>query len=273
MRHPPGVRLTTGNVPEPLTRYVAGIWHFEADTFSHARERLVPNGCLQLLVNLDEDELRWDSGPELTSPNRVSGAAVGGALDTAIAIDTGQQRRITGVSFHPGGAAACLPLPPSELAGTHVDFRDLYKRSAYRERLLEAGTASAVLDVWAHILLEMLRLHHERADAQMLEAARSLGVGRAVGRVATDLGLSARRFRTRFTETVGLPPKRFGKVQRLQRLLVEAAARPSSSWAELAAGHGYHDQAHMIHDFRELSGITPSEYRARSAEDWNHVLP
>ena len=42
-------------------------------------------------------------------------------------------------------------------------------------------------------------------------------------------------------------------------------------WAEVAAEHGYADQAHLIHDFRSLTGITPSAYRPRSVAERNHV--
>jgi AraC-like DNA-binding protein len=42
-------------------------------------------------------------------------------------------------------------------------------------------------------------------------------------------------------------------------------------WADFAAEHGYTDQAHLIHDFRELTGITPAAYRPRSPGEHNHV--
>jgi AraC-like DNA-binding protein len=42
-------------------------------------------------------------------------------------------------------------------------------------------------------------------------------------------------------------------------------------WAEVAMEHGYYDQAHLIHDFRELTGLTPTAYRPRAAHEWNHV--
>jgi AraC-like DNA-binding protein len=67
--------------------------------------------------------------------------------------------------------------------------------------------------------------------------------------------------------TVGLAPKRFARVRRFQRWC--APRRPRSrrtDWSRLAAETGYHDQAHLIHDFRDLSGLTPAPTgRARRA--------
>ncbi|WP_157851244.1 MULTISPECIES: AraC family transcriptional regulator [Streptomyces] len=42
-------------------------------------------------------------------------------------------------------------------------------------------------------------------------------------------------------------------------------------WAALAADCGYHDQAHLIHEFRALAGITPTAYAPRSRLERNHV--
>jgi AraC-like DNA-binding protein len=70
---------------------------------------------------------------------------------------------------------------------------------------------------------------------------------------------------------VGLTPKRFARVRRLQRILDAAARNVNVDWAEAAVEHGYYDQAHLINDFRELTGITPTAYRPRAAHERNHV--
>jgi hypothetical protein len=51
----------------------------------------------------------------------------------------------------------------------------------------------------------------------------------------------------------------------------EVAANGRVEWARVAAEHGYYDQSHLVHDFGELTGITPTAYRPRAASEWNHV--
>lgn len=85
--------------------------------------------------------------------------------------------------------------------------------------------------------------------------------------------MTTRSLARRFAALVGLSPKRFARVRRCQRLLrVAAGAGAAPDWARLAAECGYHDQAHLIHEFRELAGSTPGGYAPRSPGEHNHVV-
>lgn len=247
-----------------LAPFVAKIWHYEGRCLPHAWERITPDGQLQLLINLDFDEIRWRDSAGLQA---VRGAVLGGGFTGPIAIDTQQQRCVTGVSFKPGGAVAFCSLLATELSGTYVPLEDL-GMPHLRDEMLAQPSVRARLHLWKNILLNRLSVH---VDEPILAGARLVGRGAAVREVAAEVGLSPKQFRRRFMHAVGLPPKRFARIRRLQRVL-RANADKQADWTIVAHHFNYHDQAHLIRDFRELTGVTPGSYRARSADDWNHAL-
>ncbi len=159
-----------------------------------------------------------------------------------------------------------------EAAGQLVGLAELWGRdgAVLRDRLLDAAEPRRQLAVLEEVLLGQLTgpPPHGRAIGH---AAIELGRGRRVGDVGAELGLSPRTFTRRFRDHTGLTPKRFARIQRLQRLLAAVEPAHPVDWARLAAEHGYCDQAHLIDDFRELTGLTPGTYRPRSAAERNHL--
>jgi len=82
----------------------------------------------------------------------------------------------------------------------------------------------------------------------------------AVGEVAAAVGLSPRQLRRRFRREVGLTPKELARIQRLRASAVEAVFDDQEPWVAIAANRGYADQAHLIREFRDLLGLTPSGF-------------
>ncbi len=258
--------------PSPaLAEFVESLWWFTGE-LAHARERIVPDGAMGLLVNLDEDELRSYHGDELASVERVTGAALCGAWGHSFGIDTAEQRCIAGVSFKPGGAAPFFHAPASETAEQHVALEALWGRGArsVRERLLEAESPEAALETLESLLLSHLA-RPLAPDPALRFAVAALERGAAVGAVQERLGLAPKRFIARFRNGVGLTPKRFARVRRFQRVLESLPPDGRVDWCDVAARCGYFDQAHLIRDFRELAGMTPTEYRPHAPDRRDHV--
>jgi AraC-like DNA-binding protein len=69
--------------------------------------------------------------------------------------------------------------------------------------------------------------------------------------------LSRRRLIELFTADVGMTPKRYARVRRLQRAL--ALAISGQRWAAIAREAGYYDQAHLCREWSELTRLTPQE--------------
>jgi len=81
-----------------------------------------------------------------------------------------------------------------------------------------------------------------------------------VAEVARRAGLSERSLERRFQEELGLPPKTFARIARLQSVLRSIGRDARPEWADVAAECSYFDQPHLIHDFRALTGETPAEF-------------
>jgi hypothetical protein len=76
----------------PLSQFVELIWYYRNHPLPHAKERMMPDGCCSLIINLQEDETRiYD--PENTSVvTRSNGSGLSGPQTKCFAIDTEEQR-------------------------------------------------------------------------------------------------------------------------------------------------------------------------------------
>jgi AraC-like DNA-binding protein len=254
-----------------LAPFVASLAYFEGE-LPPGRERVLPSAHVSLMVNLTEDEFRTYHGLDHATVRRTGGAAFSGPQARSTVIDTAEQRRLVSVNFRLGGAAPFIPAPLDATRDELVDLEDLWGRDGaiLRERVLEAPTPEGMLQVLEAALLERLGAP-DPPDASVGFAVRALERGLPVSEVTARLDVLPKRFVRRFRSRIGLTPKRFARVRRLQRALRAVAHEPETEWAEAAAENGYYDQSHLIHDFRELAGITPTAYRPRAAHEWNHV--
>jgi len=80
----------------------------------------------------------------------------------------------------------------------------------------------------------------------------------AITAVADRAGLSMRQFERRFIERVGLRPKLFARIARFEAALDGKARFAAKSWTDVAHQFGYYDQMHMVHDFAEFTGESPT---------------
>src|ERR1700730_11210020 len=230
----------------------------------------MPNGQAHLMVNLVEDEFRTYAAARAEQMSQHSGAVVAGPHAKSVVIDTRAQRWLAAVEFRHGGASRFFSMPMTEISNQVVRLQDVWSNDGtlLRERLLDARTPASKFRIFEEVLLDHLRPEFDPAIQYAITALRA---GVPVSQVALRLGLSPRTLARRFSSQVGITPKRFARVHRLQRVLRAVRRSSKPDWSALAAEHGYTDQAHLIHDFRDLADITPSAYKPHSQQRNNHV--
>ncbi|HVX46979.1 MAG TPA: helix-turn-helix transcriptional regulator [Mycobacteriales bacterium] len=238
-----------------LAPFVSSIRSGVGHRSESVRECLLPNGRTSLWLILNRDEFHCSRGT-------TSGAFIYGPDDHASAVEIEAGRVHVWVDFTPAGAGAFFPGLLPELRNAAVDLDAGWGR--LRERVLETRDVAPVEE----ILLERLA---GPGDPAIAAAAGWLESGVSVGAVTEQLGLLPRTFRRRFVAAVGLTPKRYARVRRLQRVVSAIDGREQPDWALVAAEHGYCDQSHLVDDFQDLIGATPGQYLTRRVDGPNHL--
>jgi AraC-like DNA-binding protein len=91
--------------------------------------------------------------------------------------------------------------------------------------------------------------------------------GVAIADLVAAAGWSHRHSSARFRADVGLTPKTFARIARFEAAFADLQTRRAVRWADFALDCGYADQAHLVRDFRELAGATPTKVFRRRAPD------
>lgn len=149
--------------------------------------------------------------------------------------------RIRGFRLRPEAVAPIFRVTASELTNRTTDAADLL--GARGARLLDDDRR---VDDW---------LRSIEVDSLTARAVKLL-TAHQVADTADQLGISIRQLRRVFVKNVGLPPKTFQRILRLQRFL--ASSELGLTIAGAAANANYADQSHLTRDVVDLTGVTPA---------------
>jgi AraC-like DNA-binding protein len=231
-----------------------------AESQPAAVQRVLPDGCMDVILAFSG---RADE-PE--------SAMVVGTMTKALVLDAAAAPEcFVGVRFRPAKAAPFLSLPASEITDLRVSLEDVWGDAAgVRAALSERGSAVARVRAFDRVLRTRLSASAARdvqlgqrdvdeAVRRIIEAGGSLGITR----LAPSLGVSRQHLARRFAQLVGVSPKVFARVVRLGRVIECVRAVPVGeriNWSVLALELGYYDQSHLVDEFREMTGVTPTAW-------------
>jgi len=88
--------------------------------------------------------------------------------------------------------------------------------------------------------------------------------------LAQAAGVSARQLDRLMLASVGVTPKLFLRMLRFRKAI--ALHDRQHSWANIAAECGYHDQSHMVREFKQFAGESPTVTVAEESDLATHFL-
>lgn len=258
-----------------LRNLVETLWVSSADKSarrlsSPPREWVLPTGRMHLVLRFSEAPLRLYRDLDDETGWLAGDSIVGGARDSAYLRDISLPSSSVGVKLRPGAAPLLFGVPADALAGRHTQLEDLFGGSAglLREELEEPKSPEGKLARFEAFLASRVRAD-ERLTLFLEDALTRLDGHATIRAAIEDSGYSHRHFITLFRRAVGLSPKCYLRILRFQRALERM--RGKAPLAQVALASGFSDQAHFTREFREISGMSPSAYRALAPKSPNHV--
>src|SRR5271155_3749041 len=207
--------------------------------------RVLPDGCMDILFE--------------RAPNKVGVAALRiiGAMTRAQSWVVPPGHVTFGARFCPGMAARALGVPAAEIVDGIVTAEDAWGAAASR-RLREQLDESDSPQEWIALVEKSLGEPPppDPVESSLAWLVPNRGQG-PMDELASAAGLSARQFRRVCLERTGLTPKHLARILRFHHAAQRARPARDADWATIALDCGYYDQAHLINEFREFSGLPP----------------
>jgi AraC-like DNA-binding protein len=167
------------------------------------------------------------------------------------------------VAFRPTGFHRLFGIPMGQITNRVFEASQLL--GARVRQLHECLHSAAGIRAMAQLTEDFLRGWLARAlPFHPIQMAASEVIARhgeiKIDDLARQVELSGRQLERKFAEQVGIPPKLYCRISRLDYALRLKEATPQRTWTELTFLAGYFDQNHMVKDFKALAGTAPSEF-------------
>jgi len=169
------------------------------------------------------------------------------------------------VRFRPGGAFPFLRSSLRDFTNNAVPWDVFFGAEALEieERLSEAANTEGRIRILEEFLLRRLSRREEFGLELLQNGMRRIVCQNGqirVSELAKDLGYCERHLNRLFRQFTGISPKMFCRITRFICTLDSIVKKSHRNGAWLAAQKGYFDQPHMIREFEEFSGLSPSEF-------------
>ena len=201
-----------------------------------------------------------ESGHELIELPRI---AVVARRVNRLNVVMGYNHLVIKVGFQPGGLFRLSGIPMNEFLADNVpcESASLIDKEVpfILEQLNEAASFEhmvAILQKW--MLGKLHRLKKELPIDRALPYIIINGTLSSITHVASQSCVSIRQLERLFQQRIGLPPQYYARLVRFTKTWITKENNPAVNWTNLAQECGYFDQMHLIRDFKEFAGVTPS---------------
>lgn len=223
-------------------------------------ETLYPDGGTTLTMDFAKGEL-----PD----TRFNAAKISSKL-----LFSGAIHRL-GIRFHPGGAFQLLSVEMSALDQDEysADSLRLSRIQQLQYQLAETHSIYERLLLIDHWLLELA--DNAKATKGLVQQLlpKLMCAQEPIAELSADLPVSQRQLERKFKLEVGFSPAKVKQLNRVKLARALISQHLDQPLITIGIDAGFYDQAHFIHQFQKITGLTPNQYRAKKmSQKYNENL-
>lgn len=168
------------------------------------------------------------------------------------------------VVFQPGALYQITGIPSAEITNAYIDAEVIFSNTIrlVNRKLNDAESISQMLliiEAFLTTLVNNRKTESHRVDdlsAMILQSKKNC----SMDWLAKESCLSLRQFERKFMERMGIGPKSYCRIVRFENAFRMKNMHPNADWLTIAIHCGYHDYQHLVKDYKEFTGQTPTQF-------------
>ncbi|NIG54680.1 helix-turn-helix domain-containing protein [Chitinophaga sp. Cy-1792] len=232
-----------------LSSHIHSFWELQGDDTDGQWERIFPDGCPGIIVNLGES-CQTDNGQTIMEHGKTY---VVGAMHSFKDSFIDKQTHLLGVCFKPAAFSSLYKyIPQQELVNYTTIFDvahsfEIGKIYTDPVRYLNSYFLDRKLDMNPVLQSVLQEIHLSKGKISIYDLTKKNFI-------------TPRKLERLFNTHIGLPPKEYVNIIRFQSALAMMKADNNKhSLADISFECGFYDQAHFTNEMKYYTGHTPAQ--------------
>lgn len=255
--------------PAGLKDHIQCFWALEhdyRDSF-HSHEHLWADTQIELIFSYGQPYFRkTDQGMVILPQNFVIGP-----FKKELLLYSDGLTGFVAVRFHPWGFAAFSKKKMTELINAILSAEEVLNGCPLlpgQPATGQVGEHLGILSSWLSLSQQGKQQPVVQSIAEKIQANK--GIVKIAG-LAEEFDINPRKLERLFMSEIGMSAKLFARILRFNHAKRLIEQDPGIPLAGLTYETGYADQAHFSHNFREMFGYTPAEFKSLIRE-WREKM-
>jgi AraC-like DNA-binding protein len=247
----------------PYSDFLNSIIYFKGYHPEHKVERVVPDGFVHLIFELDGIDRNIYDNVTGASLMTVSGGWMAPILSKYLTISAHNNSEMIVAQIHPYGAFPLFDQSLNKFPGEIIPAPRVKEIniSKFRNSMIDLMSPESKISFLEDQLMGFIQEQKipKPFVIDAINAMRSNANEKLVNLVQSS-GYSKKQFIKLFKKYIGITPKKYQRILRFNEILKKIKEGNFISWVDISLDCGYFDQAHFIKDFKAFSGLNPTDF-------------